>query len=221
MFDNGITTTREVKIEEIFSAINVNSMFDIVLVQDTINKVRVTCGKNLQSLVYVGVIKDILSFEQDTKYNWSRKYEKIRLEVHLITIPPIYIHQPSSIKNKGILKSSDFTLVDLGKFSEVDLNVDVNTCGIYMSSDNFGYFKIKGKCVYLDLWGWGSSIVRADSLKAENCSVLQRGIGNVYVNTSNELKVSLEYSGNVYYTGNPSSIIVEEQKSTGQLIKMP
>jgi hypothetical protein len=196
-------------------------MFDIVLVQDTLNKVLVTCGKNLQSYVSIGVVNNILSLEQHTKNNWSRKYEKIQLEVHLIDIPALYIHEPSNIKNKGILKSTDFTLCDFGKFSEVDLNIDVNSCGIYMTSDNFGYFKIKGKCVYLDAWGWGSSVVRADSLKAENCNVLQRGIGSVYVNTSNELKVSLEYSGNVYYTGNPSSIIVEEQKSTGQLIKMP
>lgn len=220
LFDSGPTITREVEITGTFSTINFKNMFDVVLVQDTMDKVLVTCGKKLQSYVSIGVMDGILNCDQDTKYNWSRKYEKIKLEIHFIALSEISIHEPVNIKNKGILNGPTFTLVDYGKFSEVELTVDLGICGIYMTSDNFGYFKIKGKCGFADIWGWGSSLVRADSLAAVNCNVLQRGIGSVYVNVSNELTVSLEYSGNVYYTNTPASIVIKEQKSTGQLIKM-
>jgi hypothetical protein len=215
-----MTVTHEIKIDQPFSTLDFKSIFDVVLVQDTVNKILVTCGKNLQSYVSIGVSNDVLMLSQDTKFNWSRKYEKIQLEIHLTAIPNILIHEPVNLKSKSILKGDSFFLVDLGKVSEVDVTVDVNTCAVYMTFDNFGSFKVKGKCNYAEFWGWGSSIVRADSLIATNCDVLQRGIGNVYVNVTNQLSVSLNYSGNVYYTGNPAEIIIKEQKSTGQLIKM-
>ena len=220
LFDSGMTITREIKIEQPFSTLDFKNIFDVVLVQDTINKVLVSCGKNLQSYVSVDVSNDVLIVNQDTKFNWSRKYEKIKLEIHLTAIPNILIHEPVNLKSKGTLKGDNFSLVDYGKVSEVDVTVDVNTCAVYMTFDNFGSFKVKGKCNYAEFWGWGSSIVRADSLIAGDCYVLQRGIGNVYVNVINQLSVSLNYSGNVYYTGNPAEIIIKEQKSTGQLIKM-
>jgi len=220
LFDSGITVTRENKIEQPFSSIDFKNIFDVVLVQDTVNKVLVTCGKNLQSYVSIGVINDVLTLDQDTKFNWSRKYQKINLEIHFSTIPQIIIHAPVNIKSKDNLKGDSFLLVDYEKLSEVDIAMDVNSFYLYMSFDNFGYFKFKGNCNYASLWGWGSCTVRADSLMTADCDVLQRGIGSVYVNVSNQLTVSLDYSGNVYYTGTPASIIIKEQKSTGQLIKI-
>jgi hypothetical protein len=220
LFDAGDTVTKEIAIDGPVSSINIQNIFDIVLVQDTVNKVLVTCGENLQSYVSITAQDGVLTLNHSVKNSWSRKYEKIKLEVHLITISKIDIHEPVSLKTSGVFKCDNFVLTDFDKVSEVDVNLDVTFCGIYMSSDNYGYFKVKGKAQSADIWGWGSAYVKADSLVAQNCSVLHRGMADVYVNVTGKLSVSLEFSGDVYYTGNPTEIVIVEQLSSGRLIKM-
>jgi hypothetical protein len=89
-----------------------------------------------------------------------------------------------------------------------------------MDSDNFGRFKLKGQTYSAYFEGWGSCQVRADSLAVSNdCFVKHRGMGDIYVNALSLLSVSLEYTGNIYYTGNPPQII-EKELSSGRLIKM-
>ena len=219
LFNAGDTVTRELKIEVQFSIIDIENIFDITLVNDTVNKVLVTCGENLQPYVSIKVKDGILYFDHSVKENWSRSYQKIKLEVHLTFGPRIDIHEPISLKTLGVFKADNFTLVDFWKVSEVDINLDVNFCGIYMSSDNFGYFKVKGKAQTADIWGWGSAYVLADSLVTQNCHVIQRGMADVHVNVTGQLAVSLEFTGDVYYRGNPTEVIIEKQTSTGKLIK--
>ena len=221
LFDAGKNETREIVIDKPFSIIYIDNIFDIILFNDTINKVLVTCGENLQPLVSAEVKEDILYLNHSVKNNWSRSYQKINLEVHLSSFPRIDIHQPVSLKTKGVFKGDSFVVIDWGKVSEVDVNLDVNYCVINMSSDNFGYFKAKGKAQYSDIWGWGSATVRTDSLVSQNCHVTQRGMADVYVNVTGQLSVSLEFTGNVYYAGNPASTIIEKQVSSGKLIKKP
>ena len=217
--DAGDTITKEIRIDSTFSSINIENIFDITLVNDTVNKVLVTCGENLQSFVSIEARGGILHFDHSIKQKWSRSYEKIKLEVHLTFGHTINIHEPISLKTKGIFTCNNFTIVDWGKVSEVDVNLDVNFCGIYMSSDNFGYYKVKGKAQASEIWGYGSAYVVADSLVTQNCHVLQRGIAEVKVNVTGQLSVSLEFTGDVYYTGNPTEVIIEKQTSTGRLIK--
>ena len=219
LFNAGDTVTRELKIEVQFSIIDIENIFDITLVNDTVNKVLVTCGENLQPYVSIKVKDGILYFDHSVKENWSRSYQKIKLEVHLTFGPRIDIHEPISLKTIGVFKADYFALIDFWKVSEVDINLDVHTCGIYMSSDNFGYFKVKGKAQTADIWGWGSAYVLADSLVTQNCHVIQRGMADVHVNVTGQLAVSLEFTGDVYYRGNPTEVIIEKQTSTGRLIK--
>lgn len=220
LFNAGDTITTTVKVEQAFSIVDIENIFDITLVNDTVNLVEITCGENLQSYVSVNVKDGILYLNHTVKQNWSRSYEKIKLKVHLTFGPRIDIHKPVSLKTQGAFKCDNFTIVDWWKVSEVDVDLDVNFCGIYMSSDNFGYFKVRGKAQFADIWGWGSARVMADELVvAGNCHVTQRGMADVYVNVNGQLGVSLEFTGNVYYRGNPNQITIEQQTSTGRLIK--
>lgn len=220
LFDAGDTVTTIKVVNEPFTTIDIENIFDITLVNDTVNKVEVTCGENLQSYVSVNVKDGILYLDHSVKQNWSRSYEKIKLKVHLTFGPRIDIHEPISLKTEGVFKCDNFTIIDFWKVSEVDVAIDADFCGIYMSSDNFGYFKVKGKAQSADIWGWGSAYVMADELViAGNCHVKQRGMADVYVNVAGQLSVSLEFTGDVYYKGNPSQIIIEQQLSSGRLIK--
>lgn len=221
LFDAGPETEFAIDIKEPFTMLDFKNIFDVTLVQDTVNKVIVSCGANLQTKVDVKVVDNVLCFDNSVKDIWSREYKHIKLEVHLVKSPSIKIHAPILLRNRGVISGNTFWLCDYDKFSDVNLTLNVKTCSIYMTSDNFGVFTVKGKAEKSDLWGWGSAVVHADSLLTQTCHVKHRGFGQVYVNVTNKLAVSLEFTGNVYCTSKPTSVTIEKQLSTGQLIFNP
>ena len=220
LFDAGPTVTREIILNQEFNSIDADDIFNIILVQDTTYKIFVTCGQNLQKFVNIYIQDHILHLDQNTEFNWSRPYSKIQLVFHIVQMPQLNIYQPIQLTSQGTLTMPGFSIVDFGKFSDVNVMINVNYCQISMSSDNFGYYKVNGTCNSADFTGWGSSIVRADSLVTKQVSVIQKGWGSVYVNCDSSLVVSLESTGNIYYTGIPARIIIDKQESSGKLIQL-
>lgn len=219
LFNGGAITTEVTDIPQ-FSTIEVESIFEIELVTDTVTRIYKICGENLLPHVKTEVKEGVLYLKHTIKGDWSRSYEKVKLKIHTPPFSGINVRRPVKIFNKDIYKGNTFSLVDFGKYCELDVHVDVNYCLVAMSSDNFGRFKLKGKATDAQIWGWGSCVVRADSLITENCYVLHRGIGNVYVNVTGKFDVLLQFSGNVYYKGLPNIVNFQDTSGTGKLIKL-
>ena len=220
LFDSGKTTTREILINQNVSAFEAESIFDITVVQDTINKILITCGENLQQFVDITIKNDTVHMKQRTKENWSRKYEKIKLELYTKQNLHIDIHEPVHLTTRGIFSIPNFVVWDWTMFSEIDVNLDVDYCELINSPEHFGVIKAKGKSKSTFLWNRGSCQFLTDSLESVSCYVKQHGWGDMYVNATDNLTVSLEFTGNVFYKGNPSKVVIENQLSSGKLIKM-
>lgn len=216
--DSGPDTTREIIFTDRVVGYEAESIFDIVLVQDTVNKVLITCGENLQSFVNVYLKDDTVHLKHNTKQNWSREYNRIKLEVHINSNFFMNIREAVNIRSKGIIKLHSFIILDWGIFSDIDITLDVERCVLVNSPEHFGLIKAQGKSNYTWLWNRGSCKFRTENLINVSCFAQQAGWGDMYVNATNDLSVSLESTGNVYYNGNPKTINIEKQKG-GSLIK--
>lgn len=220
LFDAGDTITREVHFEGSISAIDINSIFEIVLVQDTINKALITCGENLQHDINIELKKSILYLSSTVKYNWSRNYEKVKLELHLISIPRLDVRKPSYIATRDTFKTYEFFLIDWGKFTELDATLDTKSCYIDASSLDYGKYTVKGRSINATFYCNGSSFIYANDLKVQYCTVKQKSIGDVYVNVSDALSVTIENTGRVFYYGNPSTIEIKNSFPKERLIHL-
>ncbi|NVO08767.1 MAG: DUF2807 domain-containing protein [Bacteroidales bacterium] len=221
LFNPGAVVTREIQLSSIIFSVEVNTMLEITLVQDTINKALVTCSENLQSDIDIFVKDNILYLNNSIKYSWSRNYEKVKLELHLIKIPRLDIWKPSYITSRDTIKTHEFFLVDWGKFTELDVTLDVDNCAIDVSVEGFGHYTVKGKSTTATFYCKGSAFFYAEGLQVQNCTVFQNSIGDTYVNVLNKLTVTIQNSGKVYYYGNPSSIILNNNFSNDKLIHLP
>jgi len=202
----GDIVTNEVLINDTINIIEINSMMDVTLVQDTINKALVTCGENQQSDIDIFLKKKILHINGSIKNSWTHDYERVKLELHLISLPQLNIRKPVSITTIDTFKTNELFIIDWGKYTNLNATIDANSCTIAVSADNFGHFTIKGKSVKAVFNGWGSAFIYAQHLKTQDCTVNQRSIGDIYVNVQYNLNVSIETSGNVFYYGNPTII---------------
>lgn len=221
LFNAGEVVTREIQLSSIISSVDVNTMLEITLVQDTINKALVTCGENLQPDINIFVKNNILYLNNSIKYSWSRSYEKVKLELHLISIPRLDVWKPSHITSRDTIKTHEFFLVDWGKFTELDVTLNVDNCTIDVSVEGFGHYTVKGKSTTATFYCKGSAFFYAEELKVQNCKVFQNSIGDTYVNVLNKLTVTIQNSGKVYYYGNPSSIILNNNFPNDKLIHLP
>lgn len=217
LFDGGEVVSKTIDLAD-YSAIEVESTFEIELLNDTVNRVVVSCGENLQPYIKVEVVNDILYLKHEIKNNWSRKYERVKLQLHTKPFNRIYVYKPAKIYTTQVFEAPTFVYVDFMKYSELDVNINVNYCVIGMSSDNFGQYFVKGHADKAELYGWGSCLVKADSLQTNYCYVLHRGMGNVFVNTTGQLDADIQFTGNVYYSGNPAQINLQ-RTGAGNLIK--
>lgn len=218
LFNAGNTVSREVKLSDSINSIEVQAMFNITLVQDTINKAVITCGENLQDNIDIYTKNNTLYLESSIKYNWSRRYEKIKLDLHLISIPTINVRKPVYITTCDTFKTNQFYLIDWEQFTELNVMLDVNNCIIDVSSDNFGHYTLNGKAASATFHTWGSSFIYAAGMQIKSCNVTQRSIGDVYVSVVDELNVAFKSTGKVYYYGNPSKVIIDNPVSNSKLI---
>ena len=218
LFDVGSVETREIILPTSIDNIEVRSIFALSVCNDTVNKIIITCGKNIQSFVHASFINGKLKLTHDDKYQWSRDYKKIKIEIHSTTLPRFDVYEPISFTSIDTLKGANFTYVDWGRLSEVNVQLNVQQVQLSMSTTNFGYFKLKGSCDYATIWACGTCVVHADSLLSRQCTVLQRGRGDVYVHPSQSLNATIELSGNVYCYGNPAVVLTATKNATGKII---
>ena len=216
-FSAGKTVTQRVELSESITEVTIKSMFEVTLVQDTENYALVTCGKNLQPEVKLSSNGNALYLTHSITFNWTRRYEKVKVELHLKSLPSFTIHKPVLIKTQGLFTGTRFYLIDWEKYTELDVELDVETLQIDVSSENFGLYKLRGKAKTAVLYGWGSSRIEAQNMVINQCFIGQRSIDDIYVNVQDNLTVSIESSGDVYYTGNPA--VTYTTTSTGRLVK--
>lgn len=219
LFDAGESTSKEIILPNRLLHIESQSIFDMVLVQDTIDKIIVICGSNLQKFVSVNVVGDTLYLSQNTKDNWSRSYHRITLEYHTSHDFNVNVRAPIHLISDDTLRMNNFIYLDWTILSEIDIKLNVGNCELVNSPGHFGTFKASGYCKSLYIWNRGSCTFITENLHSKSAIIDQQGQSDIFVSASEQLNVSLENTGNIFYSGSTPSINIEKQISTGKLIK--
>lgn len=219
LFDAGELTSREFLLPNKPLFLESQNIFDMKLIPDTINKIVVTCGSNLQKFVSVSIGKDTVVLSHSIKNSWSRQYERVKLEYHVNQDIRIQANAPLKLFSTDTLHANIFVFADWTKLSEVDVKVHVHTCVLVNAPGHFGSIKASGKSDYIYLANHGSCIINTGDLITDVAEVQQQGSGDIFLQATSQLKVSIESTGNIYYKDAEPKIIIEKQTSSGKLIK--
>jgi hypothetical protein len=201
---------------ENFSVARIEGIYNIVLVQDTINMVILSGNEHLNSISAM-VINDTLNIRDHR--NICLKPGRNDLEIHfrnlkyLITMDAVYV------ANTDTLRAETFYYDALGEISETDLLINCNYLYLCTSANTLGNIKLRGKAEYLSVFNrYGSSVIASD-LQCREVYVTSQSIGNDYVNARDFLQVYLRGQGNIFYCGRPVTDIAERTGS-GNLIRI-
>lgn len=192
-----------------FNAIEIRGIYDIILVQDSTNRLIITGKNHIQSLD-ASVLNDTLKIDNRI---FSIEPSRNSLEIHFTALSSLITHHPVRISTADTLKSDLFCYFAFGEIEEARLMVDCNYLIVFGGHNTLGNFHVSGKTSFADLSVRYGASMDASMLRCRNAEVYNSSAGNIYVNASEKIKTYITGTGNIYYYGNP---IIEMIEKTGE-----
>ena len=190
-----------------------------VLVQDTIEKVVLTGGKNVLNLVETNVSDNKLSVINNNKCNFLRSYKKeIIAEIHLINVFSFHFEGTKELTCKNTLNLGDVSFTIRDGAGEVNLNLTANSLAFYVTH-GWGNFNLTGNVNFFRFDIRSNGFGNAYNLNvADSIHVISSTAENVKINTAgNLLRTEITGGGDVWYIETPTFLELNEY-GDGRLI---
>lgn len=210
--------TSEERVLSCFKYINVKDNFQIYLQNDTLHKVRIETGEKLMAFIETYVQNDTLFIEDNNTCNFLKNYPERKIYISVDTLKSMYINDASDLFTVDTLHVKSCSVRFLGDIGSCDLTVDAYIFQLqiwYASGD----FKIRGNTYSSYLSAEQTSFIYADSLKNTVCHAYNNSKGSIYAQSGKYFYYKIKDTGNIYYSGNPDTIVVQEHSGSGKLIK--
>ncbi len=202
-----------------FMIMEINDIFDVFLLKDTIDRIVIKAGENVIDKLTPGVQDSVLLLSSGNSCAFLHPSEKrVRVVIHYTILKTIYINEPAFVKTLKPV-TGNFCIAATARMAETDVEVDCHNFLFYTHYNTFGVYRFRGVADNVDLHGYKGTVIRADSLYGRNTSVKHNSTGDFHVTATENLNVSLYNSGNVYYTGDPE-VFINELSSSGRLVKV-
>ncbi|MFN6039699.1 MAG: head GIN domain-containing protein [Bacteroidota bacterium] len=198
-----------------FQRVLVYDKLDVILIEDSVYKVRLEGGENILTLVKTDIVNGELVLSNNNKCNVVRSYKrKIRVFVYAPKFSEITHRGVGDIKTESVLHTDSIKYQVLNS-GNVDLNIDNKY--IYGIINGMGNINCTGKTITHILNANGEAHVNCGSLETLKSDYYLKLSGPSYLTANQELRVIIRHSGNVYYKGNPN-IVYNQNTGSGKLI---
>jgi hypothetical protein len=200
-----------------FDSINVQNYVNLLLTQDSVNKVVVEAGENVISGITTEVINNQLFVNNTLKFNWLRSYTKpINVYISVKNLQKIYYNASGNITCTDTLRSSGLIIDIWGGCGSINLNLNIGT-GFFLMHLGTVDVTLRGKCAVCSIYQGDYGILKCGELRSGYNYVTNKGSNDCYVNAWQYLNAIVGSIGNIYYTGNPDTVKAQIT-GTGQLI---
>jgi hypothetical protein len=208
-------STKEIPLEN-FHAVKFYGIYNIILVQDSINRLVIIGKKDVNSIKAI-IRNDILIIDDQKKMSFNPN--KNTLVLHFKNLQFMTTYDPVNISNTNTLKANEFLYEALGEITEGRLTVECNSFTFVNSANTLGYLYLNGIANYCTIFNRYGSAVFADDLLCWNAEIINESIGDVHINASETIKAYILGPGNICYYGTPV-IEIAEKKGKGRLIRL-
>jgi hypothetical protein len=202
-----------------FNCIYLRDKMDLYLTQGPEFEVRVEAGANLQPLIKTELDGETLKVFNNNRCNWVRGY-KHKIKVYITA--PYFKHLRHA--GLGTIESVNTIVQDtisLRTENSGDFKLDLNTYRIAGSAHGNGDMYLTGTTNRLESDYTGTNFLYASDLTVTGYIYLHSvSIGHAHIKAPENglMDITLDRSGNVYYTGNPNTINLT-RNNKGDLIK--
>ena len=203
-----------------FSKLVLDEHMTFVLVQDTVEKVRIYGGENLLNHIVLNTdnTEEIIISNENRCRFLRYKNNEILVYIHFIHLDELIYNGSETLSNDGILQLDDIQITTTGAAGSINLNLTANEIYNY---NELGWpdITLSGSCDFLRSEILGNMYINSKNLLVnESINYISRAGTLSNINADGcELKVELSGTGDLWYYGLPLSIDKKEYNS-GKLI---
>lgn len=203
----------EFKKIEVFNNISVN-------IHRSANYLAVVrCGSKLLDGVTTTVVNGRLELKNINRCNWMRDPgNEFVVDLYVPELNEIVFRSAGDIRCADTISTNQFLAESWDGTGTMDLLLDCNETYLKIHTGPAD-INASGTTGYSYIYNTGNGYIRAGGLKAINATVVSRSTGDCYVHCSSTLNAKIQYIGDVYYSGQPTSI-QKEITGAGKLIPL-
>ncbi|NJM15792.1 MAG: hypothetical protein HC896_10880 [Bacteroidales bacterium] len=199
---------------DFFNQLVIDGVCIIHLTQDTANKMAIRSKEKTLRNIKTFVSDSILFIENHNYCSWANNYEKPVIWLHVKQLNNIKLYESCKILSTNPLKEN-IMIEAVSQYAEINLILDNNGMYFYNNRGTTGIYEFSGFSRYPNLNVHFGSWLKADSLSSEFCVLRNEAITDTYLGETKGLIVKIENTGNVYYTGSPEVIELNDSLSKG------
>jgi hypothetical protein len=189
-----------------FSEIVLYDKINLILTQDSIQRVSLGGGANLLKGIQTTVQNGILTVQNNNHCNWLRNPDyQIDLNISTNQLEKITYYGAGNISSTNTLVATQFTMDSWEGTGSISLSLIANQVSAFVRNNN-ARIMLSGTSDSTYIYCGQEGSVNAIDLSSDYVSVDSKSIEDIYVKVSGGLHADVVYKGNVYYLGNPSSI---------------
>jgi len=202
-----------------FDSIELQDYVNLILTQDSMDKVEVEAGENVINGISTDVVDNKLIIRNHLQCNWLRSYSKpLNVYVSVRNLEKIYYNSAGNITTTNAITGDNLILDIWGGAGNIDLNLNIGE-GFFLMHMGSAYVHLHGTCGVSSLYAGDFGLFRCDDLKTGYSFITNQGSNDCYVNAFHYLDATIASIGNIYYAGNPDSVVMH-LKGSGKLIKL-
>ncbi len=199
-----------------FTKIYVKDNIDVIISRGNTPQVKIETGSNLISLIKTEVDSGILHISNGNRCNWARSYKNGSIKVY-VTMPTLRFLWHFGT---GLVKSDDTLTCDTldiwaHQTGNVDLKVNANI--IYTNMHTTADITLHGRSGLFGSWHTGEGFLHCEDLQADIAWTHSKASGDEYINARSILSATIDWEGNIYYSGHP--VTSADGKGKGKLIQ--
>jgi hypothetical protein len=190
-----------------FEKINLNNNVDLIIDPNPVTYIKVSAGDNLIDGVITEIEGNTLYIRNENRCNWMRSFDnKLRVTVGVNNLTSIDYYGSGDISCIDTIRSPEFEFNNWNGSGSIDFILNSSTAHLnnHIGRCDIHAHGIVGVCyIYVN----DVATLDASNLTTYYNYITNKSTGDCRINVKQELGAEIKYSGNIYYTGNPLSVI--------------
>lgn len=202
-----------------FHSVELNDVFEVVLVEDSIFYVEIIGSPKMVEGVKVVCTDSVLYLDRKNGNRWYRPSKnEIKVIVHSKPLKLVVANHTCFVETMNPISSYEFGLVFKGKASQGDLELNCNSFYFWNNEPTGGLLKVRGRSNFFKVWNAAIMVVDAKDLETEYGLIENYSKGDCSVRAINTFEYVITGMGNIHLYGNPSLIVEKQRTGSGVLV---
>lgn len=206
-FKSAGKTETEIRAANPFTRIDLKNNVDLIIVPNSSFYIKVTAGDNLIDGIITELSGETLYIRNENRCNWMRSFKnQYTVEVGMDKPVKIDYYGSGDITCKDTIRTDEFFFDCWNGSGTIDL---LFNCSKTHINNNIGRadYLVNGYSGVSFIYMNDVSPINASGMKTGYSYIRNRSTGDCHINVSTELVADIEYNGNIYYSGNPASVV--------------